>query len=59
LKLNSNKNNNVFAMIKTSFVHVNKNVFAMNKKHVNNKSDFVKLKWPMLKGNPKMTPNKK
>ncbi|KAK1617303.1 hypothetical protein QYE76_022820 [Lolium multiflorum] len=58
-QLNYNKNNNVSAVIKTSFVHVKKNVFAMNKKHVNNKSDFIKLKWSMLKGNNNMTPNKK
>ena len=59
VKLNSKKNNNVFVMIKISFVHVSKNVFAMSKRHVNNKSNLVKLKWPMLIGNHKMMPNKK
>jgi hypothetical protein len=34
-KLNSKRNNNVFVMIKLSFMHVSKNVFAMSKRHVN------------------------
>ena len=59
VKLNSKRNNNVFVMIKISFMHVSKNIFAMSKRHVNNKSNLAHLKWPMLKGSHNMTPNKK
>lgn len=59
VKLNSKRNNNVFVMIKFSFMHISKNVVAMSKRHVNNKGNLVHLKWPMLKGNHNMTPNKK
>jgi hypothetical protein len=54
-KLNSKRNNNVFVMIKISFMHVSKNVFAMSKRHVNNKGNRAHLKWPMLKGTHLMT----
>ena len=59
VKLNSKRNNNVFVMIKIFFEHVSKNVFAMSKRHVNNKDNLVHLKWPMLKGNHNITLNKK
>jgi hypothetical protein len=58
-KLNSKRNNNVFVMIKISFMHVSKNVFAMSKRHVNNKGNRAHLKWPMLKGTHLMTATKK
>jgi hypothetical protein len=57
--LNSKRNNTVFVMIKISFMHGSKNVFAMSKRHVNNKGNRAHLKWPMLKGTHLMTATKK
>ncbi|KAK1602101.1 hypothetical protein QYE76_017144 [Lolium multiflorum] len=56
--LNSKRNNNVFAMIKISFMHVSKKGSAKSKRHVNIKGNLAHLKWPMLKGTTIM-PNKK
>ncbi|KAK1602325.1 hypothetical protein QYE76_048159 [Lolium multiflorum] len=56
--LNSKRNNNVFAMIKISFMHVSKKGSAKSKRHVNIKDNLAHLKWPMLKGTTIM-PNKK
>ncbi|KAK1595661.1 hypothetical protein QYE76_000079 [Lolium multiflorum] len=56
--LNSKRNNNVFVMIKISFMHVSKNGVAKSKTHVIIKGNLAHLKWPMLKGTTIM-PNKK
>ncbi|KAK1596214.1 hypothetical protein QYE76_018553 [Lolium multiflorum] len=56
--LNSKRNNNVFVMIKISFMHVSKKGYAKSKTHVNIKGNLAHLKWPMLKGTTIM-PNKK
>ncbi|KAK1602537.1 hypothetical protein QYE76_017968 [Lolium multiflorum] len=56
--LNSKRNNNVFVMIKISFMHVSKKGSAKSKRHVNIKGNLAHLKWPMLKGTTIM-PNKK
>ncbi|KAK1607326.1 hypothetical protein QYE76_030999 [Lolium multiflorum] len=52
VKLNSKRNNNVFVMIKISFMHVSKNVVAVSKRHINNKGNLAHLKWPMNKKRP-------
>ncbi|KAK1609611.1 hypothetical protein QYE76_033284 [Lolium multiflorum] len=44
--LNSKRNNNVFVMIKISFMHVSKNVVAMNKSNINTKDNLANLKRP-------------
>ncbi|KAK1681399.1 hypothetical protein QYE76_042247 [Lolium multiflorum] len=56
--LNSKRNNNVFVMIKISFMHVSKKGSAKSKRHVIIKGNLAHLKWPMLKGTTIM-PNKK
>ncbi|KAK1561505.1 hypothetical protein QYE76_007581 [Lolium multiflorum] len=56
--LNSKRNNNVFVMIKISFMHVSKKGSAKSKTHVIIKGNLAHLKWPMLKGTTIM-PNKK
>ncbi|KAK1680687.1 hypothetical protein QYE76_041535 [Lolium multiflorum] len=56
--LNSKRNNNVFVMIKISFMHVSKKGSAKRKTHVIIKGNLAHLKWPMLKGTTIM-PNKK
>ncbi|KAK1645868.1 hypothetical protein QYE76_063673 [Lolium multiflorum] len=45
-KLNSKRNNNVFVMIKISFMHVNKNVVTVNKSNINTKGNLAHLKRP-------------
>ncbi|KAK1585102.1 hypothetical protein QYE76_037468 [Lolium multiflorum] len=57
--LNSKRNNNVFVMIKTSFMHVSKKGSAKSKRHVIIKGNLAHLKWPMLKGTTIMPNNKR
>ncbi|KAK1679591.1 hypothetical protein QYE76_040439 [Lolium multiflorum] len=48
--LNSKRNNNVFVMIKISFMHVSKNVVAKSKRHVIIKGNLAHLKAPRRQG---------
>ncbi|KAK1681441.1 hypothetical protein QYE76_042289 [Lolium multiflorum] len=57
--LNSKRNNNVFVMIKISFMHVSKKGSAKSKRHVIIKGNLAHLKWPMLKGTTIMPNNKR
>ncbi|KAK1627602.1 hypothetical protein QYE76_001917 [Lolium multiflorum] len=43
-KLNTKRNNNVFVMIKISFMHVNKKVVTVNKSNIKTKGNLANLK---------------